>query len=40
MREVEIALDHAVPMPNLGYRSGDPHIHIRRSGDEDDADRP
>src|SRR6185312_10056460 len=35
-RRVELTVDHVVPMPKLGYRSGDPHVHIARAGDEDE----
>ncbi|MBM3838544.1 MAG: c-type cytochrome [Verrucomicrobia bacterium] len=33
---VEVALTHAVPLPELGYHSGDPHIHIPRASEADD----
>ena len=35
-REIELTLTHSVPMPKLGYWSGDPHIHMSREdgGDE------
>lgn len=35
-RRVDIALEHPVPMPELGYSSGDPHVHIPRATDGDD----
>ncbi len=35
-REVTLTLDHVVPMPELGYYSGDPHVHIPRADDSDD----
>jgi hypothetical protein len=35
-RRIELSLTHAVPMPELGYWSGDPHIHIPREDDDDE----
>ena len=35
-KQVDLILEHVVPMPTLGYHSGDPHIHIPRRGDDDD----
>ncbi|MBI2949473.1 MAG: CehA/McbA family metallohydrolase [Verrucomicrobia bacterium] len=35
-RAVEIALTHTVSMPEFGYYSGDPHLHIPREKDADE----
>ncbi|MBI4601597.1 MAG: CehA/McbA family metallohydrolase [Planctomycetes bacterium] len=34
--EVEVVLDRTVPMSELGWWSGDPHLHFDRRGAEDD----
>ena len=35
-RDVELTLTQTVPMPKLGYWSGDPHIHIPRVTEENE----
>jgi putative membrane-bound dehydrogenase-like protein len=35
-RTVEVTLNKSVPMPDVGYWSGDPHIHIQRCDEADD----
>lgn len=36
VRALEVSLPRTVPMPDLGYYSGDPHIHIPRNDDADE----
>jgi len=36
-KEVEIAIGRTAAMRPLGWHSGDPHLHVPRSSDEDDA---
>ena len=33
---VEVTLDRTQPMSDLGYYSGDPHLHLKRESDRDD----
>lgn len=35
-RNLTLTLDHDAPMPELGYYSGDTHVHIPRADDADD----
>ncbi|NQT12965.1 MAG: CehA/McbA family metallohydrolase, partial [Planctomycetes bacterium] len=35
-QEIELTLTQTVPMPDLGYWSGDPHIHMPRKDDGDE----
>jgi putative membrane-bound dehydrogenase-like protein len=36
-QQVEVRLQHSVPMPELGYWSGDPHVHLPRKDDTDEG---
>lgn len=36
-RSVDLTLEHTIPAAELGYSSGDPHIHIHRRDDTDEA---
>ncbi len=36
-QEVQLQLEHAIDAPALGYYSGDPHVHIARTSEAEDA---
>lgn len=36
-QQVDLTLEHTIPAADLGYSSGDPHIHIHRRDESDEA---